>query len=975
MSARSERRGRVTAALAAMLFAALPGGAEAGALTDGSWGRTPQAFSGQFTIPESVGRRAGSNLFHSFQRFGIEAGESATFTTATPALNNVIARVSGSEPSGLYGTLRLSAASGSRPNFYLINPNGVTVGPGARIDVPAAFHLSTAHELRFADGTVFGAGRGPDSTLTVAAPAAFGFLGAAAAGAVRLLPGARVNAFLDDRDIDITAGSIELDRAAIHTETGVLRLLAAGAEGAAIPVDPRQAAPERSLGGSITLLGSFASTAEGRVAVQAGTLELQFAAITAIPVLQAAGAVDVLVRDALRLQDSRIASHMAFDSAAAGPPVRVRSLGSIAIGGEVGGILTTTSSAAPAGDISVSAASMSVSGQTAIASFTQALGNAGNIAVDVQGPLRMTDSGGVFSQALAGVDAPDLTRFGASGSVQVKAGALTLDGTGATLPPSISSDSTFVATPAGAVTVLVDGPLVLRGGGNITSSATAHPGFAPIATQRAGSVSVKAQSILIDTASDDAFPSGIYSDSLGSMEPGSLAHGPGGPAGRVQVEARDITILGGGPAGISANTSGPGAGGTVSVTAERMLLDGREQWPASISSTTLGAGDGGVVTVQVAERLTMVRGGLIQALSAGTGRGGAITVEARTLLIEGSGPQGLTTGILGTSVGPGAAGDITVRRAEQVSLLRGGVISANAHAEGRSGAIRIETRDLLIDGQGDPLTGIRSRATATSTGKVGQIVVAASGAVLLTDAPQAMTIKNESLEPDLTALTPQSISVSAQRLQMDGASLIASSSGSAPGNAIDVQVREDMIMRNDARILTSAQNGNGGPISVSAQRYLLIRDAQIESSVLGAFNGNGGNIRVSTPVLVLDNGSIQANTAAPRASGGDIRIEVQALLSSGSALRVGGTELIPFDPRGAGSNVIQAAAPEGLSGNIQIASPALDLAGSLKTLDAQVLDVGLIGRDMCGIGYGSSLVRAGRGGLPGSISDAVRPAR
>ena len=471
------------------------------------------------------------------------------------------------------------------------------------------------------------------------------------------------------------------------------------------------------------------------------------------------------------------------------------------------------------------------------------------------------------------------------------------------------------------------------------------------------------------------FSTGIFSDSLGSQEPGSLASGPGGPAGRVDVQARDIRLVGG-PAGISADTSGPGAGGTVTVKADRLLLDGRDLGVPAISSTTLGDGHGGVVTVQVAETLVLRNGGLIQALAGGAGRGGSVSVEARELLAEASGQAGLATGILGTSVGAGAAGDLNLRVAEGITLRHGALVSANANAQGPSGAIHVEARELLIDGQGDARTGIRSRATADSSGQVGQISVLASGQVLLRDAPEALTIKNEAVEPNLPVLVPKSIVLRAGELRLEGAGLVASSSGAAPGNAIDVQVAGAMAMRDGARVLTSAQDGNGGPITIAAGRYLWLRDAQVESSVLGPFNGNGGNIRIDAPVLVLDNGAVQANTAAARATGGDIAIGVRALLPSASALVAGGTEPLPFDPRQRpGTNVIQAAAPEGLSGNVQIAVPALDLAGSLRALDTPVLDVGIVGSDFCGIGTGSSLVRSGRGGLLPSIRDAGRPMR
>jgi hypothetical protein len=38
-----------------------------------------------------------------------------------------------------------------------------------------------------------------------------------------------------------------------------------------------------------------------------------------------------------------------------------------------------------------------------------------------------------------------------------------------------------------------------------------------------------------------------------------------------------------------------------------------------------------------------------------------------------------------------------------------------------------------------------------------------------------------------------------------------------------------------------------------------------------------------------------------------------------------------------GINVIQAAAPDGVSGNVQIRAPALDIAGSLRGLSTEVI--------------------------------------
>ena len=51
-------------------------------------------------------------------------------------------------------------------------------GPNASLDLQGSFHVSTADELRFADGAGFSAADPTACSFTVAAPEAFGFLGA-----------------------------------------------------------------------------------------------------------------------------------------------------------------------------------------------------------------------------------------------------------------------------------------------------------------------------------------------------------------------------------------------------------------------------------------------------------------------------------------------------------------------------------------------------------------------------------------------------------------------------------------------------------------------------------------------------------------------------------------------------------------------------------------------------------------------------
>src|SRR3954469_1234773 len=190
--------------IAALLFA---GPVHAQIVTDGSVGPQVSLSGSQVDIGADLGTRRGDNLFHSFEKFGIATGQSATFT-GPGAIKNVISRVTGGEVSNIDGTLRSTVG---QADLYFLNPAGVMFGPNARLDVPGSFHVSTAHEMRFADGARFSALDKTGSGLTIAAPEAFGFLdrppGRIAVDQSQLQLQAGKTLSLVGGDIDIAGGS------------------------------------------------------------------------------------------------------------------------------------------------------------------------------------------------------------------------------------------------------------------------------------------------------------------------------------------------------------------------------------------------------------------------------------------------------------------------------------------------------------------------------------------------------------------------------------------------------------------------------------------------------------------------------------------------------------------------------------------------------------------------------------------------
>ena len=106
------------------------------------------------------------NLFHSFQEFNINNGQSVYFNNPS-GIENILTRVTGGNASNILGTLGVDGAA----NLFLINPNGILFGENASLDVQGSFVGSTADSIKFADGIFFSAINNQETPLlTISLP-------------------------------------------------------------------------------------------------------------------------------------------------------------------------------------------------------------------------------------------------------------------------------------------------------------------------------------------------------------------------------------------------------------------------------------------------------------------------------------------------------------------------------------------------------------------------------------------------------------------------------------------------------------------------------------------------------------------------------------------------------------------------------------------------------------------------------------
>ena len=223
-----------------------------------------------------------------------------------------------------------------------------------------------------------------------------------------------------------------------------------------------------------------------------------------------------------------------------------------------------------------------------------------------------------------------------------------------------------------------------------------------------GSIAITAESILVDGQSSQ-FVTGIFAQT-------QLAQG-GGSGGDINIEVIDLQVINGGT--ISADTFGSGDGGTVTVTAESILVDRQNsQFFTGISAQTQlidFGGDGGSIIVET-KNLRVVDGGQISAATLGRGDGGNIVIHVNELFI-GSGAAisaeagdlslgqagnirivadgfiELVNGAINTSAPKSSGGDIQIKAESNINLSKESQISSNAAING--GDITIKSNKLI----------------------------------------------------------------------------------------------------------------------------------------------------------------------------------------------------------------------------------------------------------------------------------------
>jgi filamentous hemagglutinin family protein len=654
----------------------------------------------------------GTNLFHSFLEFNVAANRGAYFFS--PANNqNILARVTGTNPSQILGTLGTFGASS--PNLFLINPNGIIFGQNASLDVGGSFVATTASAIQFGNQGFFSATNPqPPALLLTIAPSAFFFTAQANPGSI--ISQSRVTQTVQGNPTDglkvpngqtllLLGGNVTVDNGRLIARGGRVEIGAvAGAGTVGLNPNGSLSVPDGMQRADVVFINYTNSNRSG---IRSG-IDVRHGNGGDIGIT--AGNINILGGTQLR---AGIATGLGTPQSQGGNLI-VNATGEIRMTGDDTRMANDLRENAQgkAGNLMITTNSLVVADGAQLSASTFGSGDAGNVVIVadyVSFSGARTDERGV-SAAFSRVE---YEARGNGGTVQIFTNVLEVS------KGAVLFTSTDGLGNAGNVVIVArdrvsfDGISPLRGIASGTFS-----GVSPGAEGKGGNVQISTNTLEVTNGSQ-----------LGAFSGGT------GDAGNIVVnDAKTVNITGTTPltgrsSGLFTSTSSVGKGGDIIINTQAFrLTDG-----AVLGADTYVDDRSGSITVNAAT-VDILNGGQMLATTQGNGRAGNITINASDrVTIAGIDPTfterlaqfgdrvaPLTpnSGIFVRSQASGGAGEINVST-PTLQLDRGILSAESATVDG--GNINLNVPDILLLRNGSLISA--TAGTAQQGGNGGNIKI------------------------------------------------------------------------------------------------------------------------------------------------------------------------------------------------------------------------------------------------------------
>lgn len=887
------------------------------------------------------GKEASSNLFHSFQDFSVETGETAFFNNGAD-INNIIGRVTGNNLSNIDGLIK---ANGSA-NLILINPRGINFGGNASLDIGGSFLGSTADSLIFEDGTIFNTDETVQPLLTVSTPIGLQVGQNSAAIQVSGLENSSENLTISPGNTFALVGNgITFNGGVITAESGRIDLGSVkegqvsittidagwqlGYEGITQFAD-LQLLAEASLFNPNDL-----ANAMGGIQVQGNNILLERSQIVAQTlgdnpggnvVVNAAESLSLTGVTANNQTNSQITNDVGIDASGQGGTVSIAT-NSLNIDPR-SFIASTTLGSGNAGDINIFATDINITGtgfidfqqeyqlnafdgtlkpgdrNTGIFAGTATIGTSGNIRIDTN-LLNLKDGAIIFSPVFTAgtggdidISATDTILTASSLAIGAGVGSIASGSLGdinlATERLQVSDGATIInltfgEVAGGNINITANDSIELR---NSPPNSIVQAGIitsTTLGTAKGGDINISANTIKIDDA-------GISSISGAILPPNGEIIPFGGLGGNIDIQANE------------------------SIEASGILvspLDPEVTISAGIGTSTFSAGNGGDLTVSTG-KLTIRDGASFVSTSFGAGNGGELVINA-TDSVE----------LISTP---------TFQDISQVGLLAtSGDLTLSNVVNGSSGNISITTPDLIVR------EGATVDVQSFGTGKAGSLEIIADSILLENmGALSASTISGKGGD----------IKIMTNTFKLNRGFINASVFGSGTGSNIEIKAKDTVeVIGSGFEFL----QGIFFDPRFSDSNSLADIDADfVTEGILAATTGSGeaGNISIETPNLQLREGALVAVATAGNGKAGSVvlntsqSLTLDASIISGSTLFAGQGGDILIDTNRleilAGSQITSATLGSGNGGSVIInAAESVKVMGSSdNNILASGIDVG-----------------------------------
>ncbi|HIK09138.1 MAG TPA: CHAT domain-containing protein [Oscillatoriaceae cyanobacterium M33_DOE_052] len=826
------------------------------------------------------GKTAGSNLFHSFDQFNLDSGETANFQTNS-SIQNILGRVVGGDASLINGLIQVT---GGNANLFLMNPAGIIFGANAQLNVMGSFTATTANGIGLGSNWFNAIGNNNYASLT-GTPNQFAFPMSQPgtiinSGNLSVLEGKNLNLFggtvISTGPLTAPGGQINIASVA---GGNVLRL---SQDGMLLSLDIIPSSAAGSLPNNLTfspldlpalLTGGAASNAtgvqknaDGSVSLIGSGYKIENGDLVATNATTTSG---IAPGGGIRLLSNGSLNGGSLE--ALGSNVTLEAKGDITLG-------SINTFGSPGGDITIT----SIEGKIDITDLLNSYSNtddAGNITIDANGDITAT---GAITGYSANGNATNITISSSNGSVTTEnVAAMTDYGHGGNIEIRAFNDITTGQVQASVGQQGDAGSIILDAGGNI-------------ATDKVRAFSKNGNGGTIDiTAGGDfgtipAFAGGTHL---------AVNTNYGGDAGSITVNAGGNINAG----GIDANAPN-GNGGSISLTSGGNLTGG---------AMTTGSmfGDGGPIYLKAAENIN------IGETITGTwvGNAGTITIEVGGSITITSGAvydffqNNCGTSASGT-VECNADGSVTLTPSETLSLPGQGLLAGPVKIipiapSGSSGTTT--TPDTDTSGT----TTTPDTDTSGTSGNSSQTSDSGTSAPNNGGSEIQMEVKTtDGREESVT--NPTSVS-----------STVKGTAGEQTINATD-DVNTGSI---DAR---SALEGNGNNISVtSSEGGVTTKD--VNSS---AQQGNAGNIGVSgNNNVTVGNANASTNYSPPPAATTPAPATNNSPALPPTALGTSGSITITSNTGNVNTGVIDTTANVGTGGPVNLQGAGNVTAGDINT--------------------------------------------